>query len=323
MTPAHLLEVEGLTKTYRTPQGVVSAVDDVGFTLARGEVLGLVGESGCGKSSLGRALMRLVDVDAGRIVFDGTDLLKLEGEALRRQRHRFQMVFQDPFASLNPRERVRSILEVPMIVHGRGGAAERRERVDALMARVGLRPEMADRLPHEFSGGQRQRIGIARALALNPDLIVCDEPVSALDVSVRAQVINLLADLRGEFGLSYLFISHDLSVVKHIADRVAVMYLGRFVETGRPRRLFRQPAHPYTRALLDAFPVPAATATAGAAARPKVLLKGEVPSPLDPPSGCRFHPRCPGAQPICARERPALTPLDEEQAVACHFPLRA
>ena len=319
MSASNLLEVEGLTKSYRTPQGVVSAVDDVGFTLARGEVLGLVGESGCGKSSLGRALMRLMDVDAGRILFGGTDLLTLQGEALRRQRHRFQMVFQDPFASLNPRERVRSILEVPMIVHGRGSAPERRERVDALMARVGLRPEMADRLPHEFSGGQRQRIGIARALALNPELIVCDEPVSALDVSVRAQVINLLADLRGEFGLSYLFISHDLSVVRHIADRVAVMYLGRFVEIGRPRQLFRQPAHPYTRALLDAFPVPTATASG----RPRMLLKGEVPSPLDPPSGCRFHPRCPNAQPVCARERPALTPLDDGQAVACHFPLRA
>lgn len=313
-----ILNVDDLHKIYRTPRGNVSAIDGVSFQIQRGEVLGLVGESGCGKSTLARALMRLIDVDRGRIELDGTDLVKLKGEDLRAQRSRFQMVFQDPFASLNPRQRVSSILETPLIVHGRGSPAERHDRVEWLMNRVGLRPEMADRLPHEFSGGQRQRIGIARAIALNPELVICDEPVSALDVSVRAQVMNLLADLRAEFSLSYLFISHDLSIVRHIADRVAVMYLGHFVEIGPPKAIFSRPAHPYTKALLDSFPIAGQGKTS---AKDKQVLMGEVPSPINPPTGCRFHPRCSSARDICSKERPPMAVLDGARTVACHFPL--
>lgn len=313
-----ILKVDNLSKTYKTSRGVVSALDGIGLEIKRGEVLGLVGESGCGKSTLAKALMRLIEVDNGKIELDGVDLLSLQGEALRKQRHRFQMIFQDPFASLNPREKVSSILEAPLVVHGRGSAAERRQRVEWLMQKVGLRPEMADRLPHEFSGGQRQRIGIARAIALNPEFIICDEPVSALDVSVRAQVMNLLADLRKEFSLSYLFISHDLSIVRHIADRVAVMYLGRLVEVGSPRKIFSAPAHPYTRALLDSFPAPD---PAAAASKSRQILRGEVPSPINPPTGCRFHPRCPMAKEICSSERPALRLMTNGDSVACHFPL--
>lgn len=313
-----ILKVHDLSKTYRTARGDVSALDGIGLEIRRGEVLGLVGESGCGKSTLAKALMRLIDVDRGSVELDGVDLLTLQGEALRRQRHRFQMIFQDPFASLNPRQKVSSILEAPLIVHGRGTASERRARVDWLMQKVGLRPEMADRLPHEFSGGQRQRIGIARAIALNPEFIICDEPVSALDVSVRAQVMNLLADLRKEFSLSYLFISHDLSIVRHIADRVAVMYLGRLVEVSSPRKIFSAPSHPYTRALLDSFPAPD---PAAAALKNRQILRGEVPSPINPPSGCRFHPRCPMATEICRQERPELLPMTDGDMVACHFPL--
>lgn len=313
-----ILKVHDLSKTYRTARGEVSALDGIGLEIKRGEVLGLVGESGCGKSTLAKALMRLIDVDRGSVELDGVDLLKLQGEALRRQRHRFQMIFQDPFASLNPRQKVLSILEAPLIVHGRGTASERRERVDWLMQKVGLRPEMADRLPHEFSGGQRQRIGIARAIALNPEFIICDEPVSALDVSVRAQVMNLLADLRKEFSLSYLFISHDLSIVRHIADRVAVMYLGRLVEVGSPGKIFSAPSHPYTRALLDSFPAPD---PAAAATKNRQILRGEVPSPINPPSGCRFHPRCPKATELCKQEQPQLQPVTRGDMVACHFPL--
>lgn len=313
-----ILKVDNLSKTYKTSRGVVSALDGIGLEIKRGEVLGLVGESGCGKSTLAKALMRLIEVDNGKIELDGVDLLSLQGEALRKQRHRFQMIFQDPFASLNPREKVSSILEAPLVVHGRGSAAERRQRVEWLMQKVGLRPEMADRLPHEFSGGQRQRIGIARAIALNPEFIICDEPVSALDVSVRAQVMNLLADLRKEFSLSYLFISHDLSIVRHIADRVAVMYLGRLVEVGSPRKIFSAPAHPYTRALLDSFPAPD---PAAAASKSRQILRGEVPSPINPPTGCRFHPRCPMAKEICSSERPSLRSMTNGDSVACHFPL--
>ena len=313
-----ILKVDNLSKTYKTSRGVVSALDGIGLEIKRGEVLGLVGESGCGKSTLAKALMRLIEVDNGKIELDGVDLLSLQGEALRKQRHRFQMIFQDPFASLNPREKVSSILEAPLVVHGRGSAAERRQRVEWLMQKVGLRPEMADRLPHEFSGGQRQRIGIARAIALNPEFIICDEPVSALDVSVRAQVMNLLADLRKEFSLSYMFISHDLSIVRHIADRVAVMYLGRLVEVGSPRKIFSAPAHPYTRALLDSFPAPD---PAAAASKSRQILRGEVPSPINPPTGCRFHPRCPMAKEICSRERPVLRSMTHGDSVACHFPL--
>lgn len=314
-----LLTVENLRKQYKTARGNVSAVDDVSFSISKGEVLGLVGESGCGKSTLAKTVMRLIEPDSGQIKLGATDLLALKGEAIRSQRGRFQMVFQDPFASLNPRQRVSSILEGPLLVHRKGSPAERKERVAWLMNKVGLRPEMADRLPHEFSGGQRQRIGIARALALNPELLICDEPVSALDVSVRAQVMNLLADLRQEFFLSYLFVSHDLSIVRHIADRVAVMYLGRLVETGTPREIFTRPAHPYTRALLDSFPAP--VARKGASSVKKIALAGEVPSPLNPPSGCRFHPRCPLARGICSREQPPMVTFAGNRSVACHFPL--
>lgn len=314
-----LLTVENLHKQYKTARGNVSAIDDVSFTISKGEVLGLVGESGCGKSTLAKTVMRLIDPDSGRINLAGTDLLALKGESLRAQRGRFQMVFQDPFASLNPRQRVSSILEGPLQVHRKGTPAERAERVAWLMKKVGLRPEMADRLPHEFSGGQRQRIGIARALALNPELLICDEPVSALDVSVRAQVMNLLADLREEFTLSYLFVSHDLSIVRHIANRVAVMYLGRLVEVGTPREIFTRPAHPYTRALLDSFPAPVARKESSSSK--KSTLTGEVPSPLNPPNGCRFHPRCPHAREICSQERPPMVTFEGARSVACHFPL--
>ncbi|MFM1989909.1 MAG: hypothetical protein RJA99_2866 [Pseudomonadota bacterium] len=309
-----LLRVEHLSKRFAVRGGTVHAVDDVSFGIAAGTTLGLVGESGCGKSTLGKTVLRLHAPDAGRILLEGRDLAALDRAALRPLRRDVQMIFQDPYASLNPRATVGRILAEPLQVHGLGGAVERRERVAWLMARVGLRPEHLDRLPHEFSGGQRQRIGIARALALNPKLVICDEPVSALDVSVRAQVVNLLTGLQAELGLSYLFVSHDLSVVRHVADRVAVMYLGRIVEIGDRRRIFASPAHPYTRALVASAPVP----DPARRDRPRALLQGDVPSPLDPPSGCRFRTRCPHATDACAAAAPILRPLDGDHAVACH-----
>lgn len=313
-----LLSVRNLTKTYSVSAGTVSALEGVSFDLLRGETLGLVGESGCGKSTLARVIMQLLAFDAGELRLDGIDMASLKGAELREARRRFQMIFQDPFASLNPRATVGRILSEPMLVHGIGTKNERRERVKELLDKVGLHAEMADRMPHEFSGGQRQRIGIARAVALNPSLVVCDEPVSALDVSIRAQVINLLADLKEEFGLTYLFISHDLAIVRHVADRVAVMYLGHLVELAPRSKLFSSPAHHYTKALLDASPLPDPRRRNQ---RDRTLLSGEVPSPINPPSGCRFRTRCPAATEKCAQEGPQLRSVSDGHFVACHHPL--
>ena len=309
----HLLRVDDLTKHFQTPSGTVHALDGVTLEVAPGETLGLVGESGCGKSTLGKTLVRLYEPDSGHVELMGTDISHLGPAAMRPLRRQMQMIFQDPFASLNPRATVARILEEPMMVHRTLGRAERKERVAALMQRVGLRPEQGARLPHEFSGGQRQRIGIARALALSPKLVICDEPVSALDVSVRAQVLNLLADLRDEMGLAYLFISHDLSVVRHIADRIAVMYLGRIVEVGPAYEVWSNPLHPYSQALLSAVPT-----TKAAHRRTRQHLEGDLPSPLDPPSGCRFRTRCPKATALCAAEAPPMRRYAPAHLAACH-----
>ncbi len=311
-----LLSIAGLVVHFHTPQGTVRAVDGVSLTLNKGETLGLVGESGCGKSTLGKAIVGLVKLTEGSITLDGTELAGLSRREMRRHRARLQMIFQDPYASLNPRLPVGKIIEEPLSVHGIGKKADRRAAVVALAERVGLRPEMLARHPHEFSGGQRQRIGIARALALNPEIIICDEPVSALDVSVQAQVVNLLGDLQRERGLSYLFISHDLSVVQHLAHRVAVMYLGKIVEQAPRNSLWARPLHPYTRTLLAAVPVPDPD-------QPKLIdqpmVEGEIPSPLNPPSGCRFRTRCPFAQAVCAEQEPPLKEVADSHFVACHF----
>ena len=315
------MEVAGLDKHYPIRRGLfgratgaVRAVDGVGFHLGRGETLALVGESGCGKSTTARLVLRLIQPSAGTIRFEGTDITGLRGEPLRRLRRRMQMVFQDPFASLNPRMTVGAILEEPLLVHGVGGtAAERRDRVAELLGAVGLAPHHAARHPHEFSGGQRQRVGIARALAVEPALVVLDEPVSALDVSVQAQVVNLLADLKARLGLSYLFIAHDLAVVKHVADRVAVMYLGRIVETAPKAVLFSDPRHPYTRALLSAVPRPDPHHKPA-----RDPAQGEAPSPANIPPGCRFHTRCPHAIARCRTEDPMLRPITPGQLAACH-----
>jgi oligopeptide/dipeptide ABC transporter ATP-binding protein len=312
MTPS-LLRVGDLTKHFQTPSGTVHALDGVTLDIAAGETLGLVGESGCGKSTLGKTLVRLYEPDAGQVELAGVDISHLGPARLRPLRPQMQMIFQDPFASLNPRSTVARILEEPMIVHRTHGRAERKARVAALMQRVGLRPEQGARLPHEFSGGQRQRIGIARALSLSPKLVICDEPVSALDVSVRAQVLNLLADLRDEMGLAYLFISHDLSVVRHVADRIAVMYLGRLVEVGPAYEVWSAPLHPYTEALLSAVP-----STQPAHRRTRVRLEGDLPSPLDPPSGCRFRTRCPKSTSLCATEVPPMRRYAPGHLAACH-----
>ena len=317
VTTAPLLQLTGAVKRFATPGGTVHALDRVSLSVQRGETLGLVGESGCGKSTVAKAAMRLFDLDAGSIAFDGADLTRARGAALAAQRSRLQMVFQDPYASLNPRVTIGRILEEPLIVHKRGTPAQRRDQVLAMLQRVGLRPEMARRYPHEFSGGQRQRVGIARALMLRPDLIILDEAVSALDVSIRAQIVNLLLALREEFGVSYLFISHDLSLVRHVADRIAVMYLGRVVEQGPRDALWAAPRHPYTRALMAA--VPSITPKAGGGGVTRQLLQGDLPSPIDPPSGCRFHPRCAMATERCRAEAPVLREAAAGHVVACHF----
>jgi oligopeptide transport system ATP-binding protein len=321
-----LVEVEGLWKSYAAQGGLfkqpppVVAVAGVSLSIDKGESLGLVGESGCGKSTLGRALLRLIEPDKGRIAIDGTDLTRLEGEKLRAFRRHAQMIFQDPYASLNPRMRVGKIVEEPLIVHDLvPDRVERKERVRALLDQVGLPRDAAERLPHEFSGGQRQRIGIARALASDPKLVVADEPLSALDVSIQAQIVNLLSEQKAARGLSLLFISHDLKMVRHLCDRVLVMYLGRVVESGRPRALFAAPRHPYTRALLAAVPIPDPSRRFQ-----RLPLLGEPPSPANPPSGCAFHPRCSRYQAldrpkICIETQPVLAVVEGEHRAACHF----
>jgi oligopeptide transport system ATP-binding protein len=308
-----LLEVEGLAKHYDARGGAVRAVDGVSFRLMRGETLALVGESGCGKSTTARLALKLIEPTAGIVRFEGMDITDLGGAPLRRLRRRMQIVFQDPFASLNPRMQVGSILEEPLILHRLGNAARRRSRVKELLELVGLAPYHASRYPHEFSGGQRQRIGIARALAVEPALVVCDEPVSALDVSIQAQVVNLLKDLQARLGLSYLFIAHDLAVVKHMADRVAVMYLGRIVEVAPKDALFATPRHPYTRLLLAAIPRP------DPHRRTLPAPVGELPSPIHPPAGCHFHPRCAFASELCRRAAPELREDAAGHSVACHY----
>jgi oligopeptide/dipeptide ABC transporter ATP-binding protein len=309
-----LLEVRNLSVTFDTERGPVRAVDGLDLDVEPGDVLGLVGESGSGKSTTARLALRLLEPTAGRIRFDGQDITSLSTRALRPLRQRMQMVFQDPFASLDPRMTVRQTLEEPLVAHGIGTAASRRARADELLQLVNLSAHHAARYPHEFSGGQRQRVGIARALALQPDLVVCDEAVSALDVSIQAQVINLLKELQARLGLAYLFIAHDLAVVKHMADRVAVMYLGRLVEVAPKEALFADPRHPYTRMLISAIP-----AAHPAAQRAPVEVRGDLPSPADPPSGCPFHTRCPFAVERCRREVPALAPVgDASHLAACH-----
>ncbi len=317
-----VLQVEGLVKHFPVNRGVVltrtigqvRAVDDVSFEIARGETLALVGESGCGKSTTGRLVLGLLHPTSGSVRFKGEEIAGYKEGAMRPLRRHMQIIFQDPYASLNPRMTVGEILAEPMAVHRLGNGTDRDARVRDLLGVVGLLPEHARRYPHQFSGGQRQRIGIARALAVNPDLIICDEPVSALDVSIQAQVINLLQNLQQRFGLSYLFIAHDLAVVKHISDRVAVMYLGKLVEIADKRTLYARPLHPYTQALLSAIPRPDPSIELQ-----RIILQGDVPSPLNPPSGCRFHTRCQHAQARCKAEEPQLRDAGGGQRVACHF----
>ena len=321
-----LVRVTGVKKYFPITQGIifqreigrVHAVDGVSLEVFPGETLGIVGETGCGKSTLARLICRLLPVTEGTIEFDGQDITNLKGNQLRQLRREIQMIFQDPYSSLNPRKRVGAIIGDPFEIHGLADGKELKKRVQELMETVGLNPEHYNRFPAEFSGGQRQRIGVARALALRPKLVICDEPVSALDVSIQAQVINLLEDLQNEFKLTYLFIAHDLSVVRHVSDRVGVMYLGKVVELADARRLYAEPKHPYTGALLSAIPVPDPDA---AQQRERVILLGDVPSPIDPPSGCRFHPRCPKAQERCVHEEPPLESKAGGDLAACHFPL--
>ena len=334
--PAHqvstepLLRVENVVKHFPIRRGIffkrqigsVQAVENVSLEVRRGETLGLVGETGCGKSTLARCITRLYPLTSGRVVFDGADISQLSPRRMRPYRRRMQMIFQDPYGSLNPRRRVGSIIGDPLAIHGIAEGPERRRRVQELMEIVGLNPEHYNRFPSEFSGGQRQRIGVARALALRPSLVICDEPVSALDVSVQAQIINLLEDLQGELGLTYVFIAHDLAVVEHVSDRVAVMYLGKVVELADTQELFGSPRHPYTAALLSASMV---ADPEKARASHRVVLYGDVPSPINPPTGCRFHTRCPKAQAICSVEEPPLQvqPGDlPDHLTACHFPVQ-
>ncbi len=320
-----LIKVSNLKKhfpirrgVFRRQVGAVQAVDGISFNIYKGETLGLVGESGCGKSTAGRTILQLLTPTDGKVYFGDEDLTSLNRSDLRRKRRHMQMIFQDPYASLNPRMQVGSIIGEPLQIHGLGNAASRKERVQELLSLVGLNPYFVKRYPHEFSGGQRQRIGIARALATNPSFIVADEPISALDVSIQAQVVNLLDDLKSELGLTYLFIAHDLSMVRYISDRVAVMYLGRIVEMGIRDEVYDHPLHPYTQALLSAIPIPDPDKEA---TRKRIILEGDVPSPANPPSGCRFHPRCSYATDICRQEDPEFRNLGTEiqpHMVACH-----
>ena len=316
-----LYEITNLSKRFtvgsrfsRQGKRVVQAVDGVSLSIQPGETLGLVGESGCGKSTLGRCLSRLCNISDGKLVFDGTDISRLSTAQMRPLRRKMQMVFQDPYASLNPRRRVHDLIAEPLRIHLNLSASEVDARVANLLDQVGLLPDHAQRYPHEFSGGQRQRIGIARAIALEPKLVILDEPVSALDVSVQAQIVNLLADLQERLKLTYVFVAHDLSVVRQVSTRIAVMYLGSIVEIGHADDIFSRPSHPYTQALISAVPKPV-----NGAGRKRIILTGDVPSPINPPSGCRFHPRCPVVQDKCRIDRPALTQF-QGRSVACHFP---
>ena len=321
-----ILRVTDVVKHFPVRRGVifkkeigrVKAVDGVSLDVYPGETVGIVGESGCGKSTFARCIMRLLETTSGSIEFQGRDITKLSRAEMRPIRREMMMVFQDPYASLNPRMRVGTIVGEPLEIHGHGTDAETKHRVQELLERVGLNPEHYNRFPHEFSGGQRQRIGIARALALEPKLIVCDEPVSALDVSVQAQILNLLDDLQRDFDLTYVFIAHDLDVVRHVSDRIFVMYLGQIIETGTGMEVYEHPRHPYSASLLSAIPIPDPKK---ARSKQRIVLEGDVPSPLNPPSGCRFHPRCPRAQPICSIEQPPLRLFDGTHLAACHFPV--
>jgi len=318
-----LLQVSDLQKLFSIQSGSFTrrkvnlrAVDRISFHLNEGEILGLVVESGCGKTTAGRTLLRLIEPTAGQIVFDGTDILKLDRRAMRRYRRQMQIIFQDPYSSLNPRMRIGSIIAEPLVIHQLARGTELEDRVAEIMKKVGLLPEYARRFPHEFSGGQRQRIGIARALIVNPRLIIADEPVSALDVSIQAQVINLLEDLQKEYRISYLIISHDISVIYHICHRIAVMYLGQIVEMTSSDRLVLFPQHPYTEALLSAVPIPDPKIKKG---KDRIVIRGDVPSPINPPSGCRFHTRCPCAKDRCVDEMPLLREVQPAHFSACHF----
>jgi len=322
--PEVILKVNDLVKhfpvfnqsLFRKQIGAVRAVDGISFDVRKGETLGLVGESGCGKSTAGRAILQLLRPTSGEVVFDGVDLVRLKGEPLRKMRRKMQMIFQDPYASLNPRMTIGEIIGEPLLVHNLASKTEAEEQVQALLKLVGLNPSFANRYPHEFSGGQRQRVGVARALSLNPSLIVCDEPISALDVSIQAQVVNLLEDLQHQFNLTYIFIAHDLSMVRHISTRVAVMYLGQIVELTDRDELYHNPLHPYAQALLSAVPIPDPEVEAK---RQRQILEGDVPSPRNPPSGCHFRTRCPLADTICAELKPAFREVLPDHFVACHM----
>jgi len=317
----NLLSVENLKVYFPVKKGIFSrtagyvhAVDNISLTLGKGETLGLVGESGCGKTTTGMAILRLLEPTAGQVIFQGQDMAQLSKSQIQALRKEMQIIFQDPYSSLNPKMTIQRTLDDPMRIHGLYPGPQREERIAYLLRKVGLTPDQASRYPHEFSGGQRQRIGIARALALTPQLIIGDEPVSSLDVSIQAQIINLLVDLQQEFQLSYIIIAHDLAVVEYICDRIAVMYLGKMVETASYRDLYNNPKHPYTRALLSAIPVPDPRVT-----KHRTILEGDVPSPISPPSGCRFHPRCPQRKQNCRETEPELTQTGDDHCVACHF----
>lgn len=311
-----ILEVRDLKKYFKVSNGVLKAVDNVSFTIQPGETFGLVGESGCGKSTLGRTILRLYGTTEGQVLFNGDDVHQLKGAKLKNLNRRMQMVFQDPYASLNPRMTVGDIIAEGIDIHGLYNGTQRRERIGELLHTVGLLEEHASRFPHEFSGGQRQRIGIARALAIEPEFIIADEPVSALDVSIQAQVINLFKRLQKEKGLTYLFISHDLALVRYISDRIGVMYLGALVEVAKADDLYRNPLHPYTEALLSAIPIPDPEVERK---RERIILEGDVPSPINPPGGCRFFARCPKAMPKCKEDAPTLLTVEEGHSVACHL----